>query len=249
VTEKMSEEEESVLQTVVNLSSEFQSALQMVLGFSQLLNDDLEQYTNGGQREYFDIVIRTVQRLLRTIEDTVMLARLETNAVIFEPVKINVAEELRQIVAKVFPLRDTEQVRFIKVIEDTGAEILVARQSFSTIISHLLINAMKFTREGSITIGLQNQSNQAVVWVIDTGVGISEHFKQYLFQSFKQEELGFHKDFEGVGLGLAITKNLIMKMGGTLTYESYKGSGSTFIVSFPIVGWEERPPKFQEPPL
>ncbi|MAT39685.1 MAG: hypothetical protein CL946_08795 [Ectothiorhodospiraceae bacterium] len=230
---------ENILDIVTNLTGELQNSLQMILGFTRILSDDLDHKLTGDQREYFEIISRGTHRLLRMLDDTKLVSRLECDAVTFEPVSFNVAEELRNVIATIYPIHNAQHVRLIKVIEDAGAEIVADRHSFAMIITHLVINAMKFTKEGSITIGLQIQANQAVIWVIDTGVGISDQFKPSVFKSFKQEELGFLKEFEGAGLGLSITKKLVEHMGGMLSFESYKGNGTTFIASFPISGWEE----------
>jgi signal transduction histidine kinase len=70
--------------------------------------------------------------------------------------------------------------------------------------------------------------------VIDTGIGISENFLPYLFDEFKQESVGWGRNYEGTGLGLTITKRLVELMGGSIQVESIKGAGSTFTVCLPI---------------
>ena len=87
---------ENILDIVTNLTGELQNSLQMILGFTRILSDDLDHKLTGDQREYFEIISRGTHRLLRMLDDTKLVSRLECDAVTFEPVSFNVAEELRK---------------------------------------------------------------------------------------------------------------------------------------------------------
>jgi len=244
---KIPSDREEVLDFVSQMSYEFRTALNSILGFSQILYDDLAQKLEDSQKEYFNVVSQSSQRLLHIIEDVLFLTRIGKGEISFQFERIQVAHELKKILSSIMLLVKPGNVRFIKVIEDNGALISADLQCFEQIISNLLINAIKFTSNGTITVGLETKNEKAVISVIDTGVGITEEFKPYVFVPFKQEELGYNEEFEGAGLGLTITSKLIEMMDAEIDFESTKGEGSTFIVSFPIMGRAETDVTVLEP--
>lgn len=109
-------------------------------------------------------------------------------------------------------------------------------QCAENIINNILDNAVKFTHQGYIDIelGILKERDLAICKVKDTGVGISTKYLDHLYQPFSQEDLDIGRTFEGNGLGLAIAKRYIEKMGGSLIVDSIKGVGSTFTFTLPI---------------
>ncbi|MEX0599480.1 MAG: HAMP domain-containing sensor histidine kinase, partial [Rhodothermales bacterium] len=102
------------------------------------------------------------------------------------------------------------------------------------IVWNLVDNAIKFTREGSVEVTTGTDGDRAFIRVIDTGVGIGEDFRERMYDAFAQESDGFDRAFEGVGLGLTITRRLVEHMGGEIEVETAVGEGSTFTVYFPV---------------
>ena len=102
------------------------------------------------------------------------------------------------------------------------------------ILNHLVGNSLKFTEKGSILIGLKTEADYLSLYVRDTGIGISEDARKYIFDSFMQEDFSSTRMYEGSGLGLSIVKGIVTLLGGTIILESTKGIGSTFYIIFPI---------------
>jgi len=101
------------------------------------------------------------------------------------------------------------------------------------VLDNLLENAMKFTTNGHITVGARVPNHSLEIWVEDTGIGIDPLDQRQIFDEFQQIESGHTLQSGGVGLGLAISKKLVMLLGGTLKVESSPGRGSTFTIALP----------------
>jgi signal transduction histidine kinase len=106
-------------------------------------------------------------------------------------------------------------------------------------VYNLVENAIKFTKQGSVDVTLIPGEDEWELKVSDTGIGIKEKFLPELFDKFKQASSGISRSFEGSGLGLALVKNLVSLLHGTITVDSEKGVGTTFYVRFPQPPVEE----------
>jgi signal transduction histidine kinase len=102
------------------------------------------------------------------------------------------------------------------------------------ILNNLVGNAIKYSNEGMITIKLRGVDGNIEVEVIDNGIGIGEEFQKVLFRPFEQESNGYGRNFEGTGLGLTITKNLVDILGGSILIESVKDKGTKAKVILPL---------------
>jgi CheY-like chemotaxis protein/two-component sensor histidine kinase len=123
-------------------------------------------------------------------------------------------------------LQSSSDLNEIKIITDS--ELL------SKILCQLVDNAIKFTTQGAITIGCKKVKNNLILFVKDTGVGISEEIKNHIFEIFNQESISSSRGYEGSGIGLSIAKGFMNLLGGTITLESEKGKGSTFYLTVPF---------------
>ncbi len=122
-------------------------------------------------------------------------------------------------------------------------------QCVENAISNLLDNAVKFTKQGFIEIeaGIVKERELAICRIRDSGVGISSEYLDHLFQPFSQEDLNIGRSYEGNGLGLALSKRYIEKMGGSLLVDSIKGVGSTFTFTLPLTKQAEKVSKKIQP--
>lgn len=138
-----------------------------------------------------------------------------------EPFKIKAAEK---------------KLDFTLKITNENIYVEVDQQSLETVINNLTDNSIKFTRQGYIEFEVEvfNERELAVCKLKDTGVGISPEYLDHIYRPFSQEELDIGRNFEGNGLGLAIAKRYIEKMGGSLIVDSIKGVGSTFTFTLPL---------------
>jgi PAS domain S-box-containing protein len=228
-----------VLTFVSRLAGELKNSIYSANGFAQLLHEGLLPSMDDVQKEYFSIILQSNARLLHVLDDVATFVRLRAGDIAFRLSMVPLAKELRRTVDALLLFMRPQNVRVSTFIDDKGALVSLDRNCFEQILSNLLSNALKFTRSGVVAVTMETRDTLVEVAVTDTGVGISEAFKPFLFTPFCQEELGFSAEQEGAGLGLAITRRLVEMMGATMSFESIKNEGSTFTVTFPIAGWEQ----------
>jgi signal transduction histidine kinase len=116
---------------------------------------------------------------------------------------------------------------------EVPAHAVIDERYLDQVLRNLLENAVKFTEDGYVSAAVQVYDEYIEVTVTDTGIGIDEEFLPQIFDDFKQESRGMSRTYEGSGLGLAISQRLVDLMDGTISVESTKGEGSTFIVRLP----------------
>ncbi|HLA63035.1 MAG TPA: ATP-binding protein, partial [Rhodothermales bacterium] len=126
-----------------------------------------------------------------------------------------------------------EQKGLQLVLAGATAPARADRAALGRVLVNLIGNAIKFTEHGGVTVTAGTGADGVYLRVTDTGVGIAAAFLPHLFDEFKQESEGHERTHEGNGLGLAITKRLVVLMGGTIVVESAPGHGSTFTVTLP----------------
>ena len=218
---------------LANMSHEIRTPLNAITGFTGLFDDpDIDAET---RTTYHNIIQSNTDTLLRLIDDILDLSTIEANQLIvkytlFAPLKVF------QEIYQQFQPQVTESVEFyLKLDKDSKSTIINSdEQRFRQILSNLVSNAFKFTESGSIEMGFYNDShNKVVFYVKDTGIGIPKKEQKNIFNPFtKIEETT--RLFRGVGLGLAICKQLTELLGGKMWIESEPGKGSTFFFTQPL---------------
>jgi|GEM_PF-4667077 len=229
-------EEASSLKTefLKNMSHEIRTPMNGIVGFSDLLNNpDLKQE----EIEQFTTIIRNSSlQLLRIIDDILEMSSLESQ-------KSNIVEsafslnELLEELHSVFSLpseKSSINITLKKALSNEESTIISDRSMLYKIMRNLLENAIKFTHEGSIELGYQREGSQLILYVKDSGIGISSKNIQRIFERFSQEDKELSKkSYGGLGLGLSISMESAKLLGGEITVQSEKGKGSTFRVAIP----------------
>ena len=227
---------------LANMSHEIRTPLTGILGSAQVLAEGLE----GEHKNLAKIIEDAGTRLLDTINSVLEMARIEAGEVQPEVEVLNLFEEAE---ASARVLKHVADKRGLQLRVEPPAKPVYAqidRSCLHRILNNLVGNAVKFTREGAISVEVEATEEDAILTVRDTGVGISKEFLPHLFDDFKQESTGLKRSHEGSGLGLAITKKLAEMMGGEISVESIKGIGSAFSITFPRVPVERVPETLPE---
>lgn len=187
-------------------------------------------------------------RLTNLVNDLLDFERLEYGSMQFYLDTINVYELVQKSVqanlgyAQNFAI----QLQFDSLLTEE-VWVMVDPKRFAQVLSNLISNAVKFSREkGQVEIRLLQESRQVRIEVEDHGIGISESFKVHLFQKFMQEDAKSARKYAGTGLGLSLSKTLVEKMGGSIGFSSTEGQGSVFYVLLPIVKTAPRKPSSTE---
>lgn len=236
---KKTDEESSRLKSALlqNMSHEFRTPMNGILGFSEFLFEELADEESRTKAEY---ILSSGKRLQQTLESIMFYAQLESG-INLKPLTINVAETIRSVSEKIRKQAEDKELTLIVQTEDPlifeSDAMLIER-----ILRELLDNAVKFTCLGGITVtaGYTDESHRIIqVRVKDTGIGIPQEKHALIFEEFRQAEEGYNRPYEGSGLGLSIVSKSIKILNGEFSLESNWGNGSTFTVSFPIAWHQE----------
>ncbi len=242
--EKAEESDRLKSEFLANMSHEIRTPMNGIIGFTSLLEED--DVSAEARKNYIQIIINSTKQLLRIIDDILEISKLETKQVPLREREINLNDLMTQIFS-VFDLKAKEKnlsLYLHKSLKDEFALIRIDDLKLHKILENLLENALKFTFEGKIEIGyILKNYNILELYVKDSGVGISPENQQIIFERFSQEEKEISRKTGGLGLGLSIAKANTELLGGEISVESVKGSGSKFIVKIPYKP-VNKPPKF-----
>ena len=230
---------------LAKMSHELRTPLNAVIGYSEMLRDDLEDHPGNSQRAGdLERINAAGRHLLALVTNVLDLSSIESNRLEVAIETVQVSQLVRDVMATAAPLiakKDNQLV--LQMPADPGmieTDPLKLRQC----ILNLLSNAAKFTTRGKITLTvMKRQANnmpngahngeRLIVEVRDTGIGMSQEGMKNIFIDFGQAEKDTAQKFGGTGLGLALTRRFCAMMGGQVTVDSQLGEGSSFIIDIP----------------
>jgi len=210
---------------------ELKSPVTPIKGYLDLIISDKD--ASEKIKNWARISLRNSERLLKLVNDILDVSRLDSDTMRFDMEKLSPVEVLDEIVEDIKPAVDYKKLSFITNIPRDLPSIIGDRYRLSQVLKNLLVNAVKFTDNGSITIGAEKKDGHILISVEDTGVGISEDELRKIFTKFYQAYTGDDRRNEGVGLGLFICKEIIGKHNGDIWAESRLGKGSKFMIKLP----------------
>lgn len=214
------------------MSHEIRSPLNSILGFNSIIQEELKDYVPEELKSIFDSVESSGKRLYRTIDLNLNMAMVMTDTMKINPQKLNLPEIVQHLLIE---YRHYAKEKSLDLFYENNCQSPLAEvdhYAFVTIIQNLIDNAIKYTSKGEVRINISNSGGKIAIAVSDTGIGISDEYKNKLFNVFSQEVMGYSRPFEGNGLGLALSKRLIELNKGEIEVVSKKGIGSTFTVRF-----------------
>jgi signal transduction histidine kinase len=215
------------------MSHELRTPLNAVIGYADLLDEDLREAGAGaGAQEDLQRIRQSARQLLGMINDVLDLSRLDAGNVELHPEACDVAELLSVVADAARPAMVANDNQLSVHCDETLKLMHTDSQRLRQVLQILLANAAKFTRAGFVELhaGLtQDQGEPRIVFEVrDTGIGMSEEQLAHVFQPFVQADSGSTRSFGGTGLGLAIGRRLAQLLGGELEVSSEPGRGSSF---------------------
>jgi signal transduction histidine kinase len=221
---------------LANMSHELRTPLNSVIGFSEVLQDELFGTINEKQKEYVNNILTSGKHQLSLINDILDLSKVESGKMEIESSDFSLRETLD---ASLMMIREKTLKHAIKLemhlTPEADIRILADQRKLKQIMFNLLSNAVKFTPEGgSVNVSAVKDGDLLEISVEDTGMGIREKDIPKLFQTFTQLESVYTKEFEGTGLGLALSKRLVELHGGKIWVKSEFAKGSRFSFTIPI---------------
>jgi len=219
-------------QFLSNMSHELRTPLNGVLGMAQALA--CEQLTRT-QHEHVSVIRRSSESLLSVLNDLLDLSKIEAGALDLEICEFDLEHLMRGVVAAYRPLAGKKGLSFdFDIGEDAKGRYLGDSPRIRRILYSLADNAVKFTEVGGVTLSAAVAADHLVVTVADTGIGIDEAGRQHLFEGFYQADATLSRRYGGVGVGLAVSRQLTTLMRGTIDAASTPGKGSTFTLRLPL---------------
>jgi len=212
---------------------ELKSPVTPIKGYLDLIISDKD--TSDRIKGWAKISLRNAERLLKLVTDILDVSRLDTDTMRFEMEKISTVEILDEIAEDMKPVIEGKNLKFIANIPRDLPDMLGDRHRLSQVLKNLLVNAIKFTDNGSIGIEAEKKEDHILIAVKDTGIGISSDELKKIFNKFYQAYTGDDRRNEGTGLGLYICKEIIRKHNGEIWAESKLQEGSQFYIKLPYI--------------
>lgn len=224
-------------QFLSSMSHELRTPLNGIIGYSELLKEELEEVEQPALVPDVDKIMSASKHLLALINDILDLSKIEAGKMELFPVTFDLPAMLDQVAATIRPLVEKNGNRL--EIQSTGLNAFYADEMrLRQILFNLLSNACKFTKNGSIRCSASLETRKdvpsAVFRISDTGIGMTAEQLGRLFQAFSQAEADTARKYGGTGLGLVISRRFAMMMGGDIQVDSVPAAGTTFTLFIPI---------------
>jgi PAS domain S-box-containing protein len=219
---------------LASMSHELRTPLHTIIGFSELLGEELEGPLNEKQKRFIQHIHKDSMHLLQLINDILDLSKIEAGRLELRPEPFDVATVVTESLASIRTLADAKMLS-LETVLDVPAALEADRLRVKQVLVNLLSNAVKFTPDGGqVRVEAYIRNGLVAFTVSDTGVGIAREEHQSIFDKFHQVGATAKGVREGTGLGLAITKRLVEEHGGTIQVESEPNRGSRFTFTIPL---------------
>jgi len=225
---------------LASMSHELRTPLHTIIGFSELLGEELEGPLNEKQKRFVQHIHKDSLHLLELINDVLDISKIEADRLELRPEAFDFTALIAESLASVRSLADAKS-HILETASDVPTAVQADRLRIKQILVNLLSNAIKFTPEGGrIRLEARVRDPFVLVSVSDTGVGIPAEEHESIFEKFHQVGATTKGVREGTGLGLAITKRLVEQHGGRIWVQSQPQQGSTFLFTLPMESAERR---------
>jgi PAS domain S-box-containing protein len=219
---------------IASMSHELRTPLHTIIGFSELLSEEIEGTLNEKQKRFLGHVLQDARHLLELINEVLDLSKIESGKLELERSHFRFAACLEETLVGIRQSALARNIRLENRSAFTG-ELDADRIRVKEILYNLLSNAVKFTDSGgAVTVESEVRDGFLEITIADTGVGIAAEEQARIFEKFYQIDNSSSGAGEGTGLGLSITKRLVELHGGKISLESQPGRGSRFAITLPL---------------
>ena len=229
-----------------NMSHDIRTPMNAIIGFATLAASSIEDRKKV--RDYLGKILSSSNHLLSLINDILDMSRIESGKIHLEETEVSLSDVLHDLKTIISGQIHAKQLElYMDVMDVTNEDVYCDKTRLNQVLLNLLSNAVKFTPAGGTVSVRLKQYPKAVkgsklyeIRVKDTGIGMSQEFVQKIFSPFERERTSTVSRTQGTGLGMAITKNIVDMMGGTIEVQTEQGKGTEFIVCLPLRIQSER---------
>jgi signal transduction histidine kinase len=217
------------------MSHELRTPLNAVIGFSGLLLLEAPGRLPEDVKDDLQVIHQNGRSLLAMIDSILDLSKIEAGRFELELARMDPLPVLEEVGALAAGLILDRPIRFNYAPPPGPVQVLGDPARFKQVITNLVGNAIKFTEEGEVDMGVERVGGRLRIRIADQGIGMTPEEMSRLFKPFQQVDGSITRRFGGTGLGLALSQRLMTLMNGRITVESEKGQGSTFTVEMPLL--------------
>ena len=212
---------------VVNVSHELRTPLTAIKGYVETLEEEIE----GNAKRYLEIIKKHTERLINIVNDLLLLSELEEKGLTQIKERVNL-KEIAEGIFKIFKQKAEEKGLKLNLICEDKPVIKGDPFKLEQMFINLIDNAIKYTKEGEVTVSLKKVDKKVIVSVRDTGIGIPKEHLDRIFERFYVVDKSRSKKLGGTGLGLSIVKHIVLLHNGKINVKSTVGKGTEFIITF-----------------
>jgi PAS domain S-box-containing protein len=226
---------------IANISHEIRTPLHIIIGYSNLITNELVGQLYPEMESYFQAIRRGSHRLMRTVEHILNISSIQVGTFSVQPEEIRLSERIEDLVQEMKSLAHKKGLLLNFKTECPSVILFADRYCIDQAVSNVIDNAIKFTKKGHIDVRVYCQDRRVGIEISDTGIGMAPEYLPKVFSVFSQEASGYTRPFDGLGLGLSLTKKYVELNRGSITVKSRKGKGSVFTLQF-LAERQEEPP-------
>ncbi len=216
---------------VSNVSHELKTPLTSIKGFAETLLEEVE----GENRKYIEIILKNTGRMIRIVQDLLILSRLEERSKKIKLEVLDLNELIQNSMKQFFPVARERKLEMVLDAGTVAPKVRGDRFSLEDMFTNLLDNAVRYTEKGGVWIRLAIENQWAVCEIRDTGIGIESNHLERVFERFYVVDASRSRATGGTGLGLSIVKHIVLLHNGEITVKSIPKVGTTFLVKLPLL--------------
>ncbi len=218
---------------IANISHEIRTPLNGIMGMASLIKETFHDKVKPEDEELFEGIDISSKRIMRTVDMILNYSRMQVGEFPVNKELIGISLMCINLVKEYITAAKFKSLE-LKFRNDCGeVKLFTDKYATNMAISNLIDNAIKYTKSGAIDLILHKDINDNIILdVKDTGIGISEEFLENIFDPYRQEQMGYGRAYEGVGLGLSLVKSIMSLNNAVISVQSKKGVGSVFSINF-----------------
>ncbi len=218
---------------LANMSHEIRTPLNSILGFTELIEEKVKDNLDENLKAYFETIYMSGQRLWQTVHHILDISQIETGTFELKTETIDLGKIIKDLGVSFKSAAIAKNLELKISVPEVDINIVSDEYCATQAITNLIDNGIKYTNSGHVSLVTELIDGAVKITISDTGIGMSKEYQDHMFNVFSQESTGYTKNFQGMGLGLALAHRYLTLINGRIHFESKQDVGSTFIVHFP----------------